>query len=294
MPLLLPGQYPRSEKLIQATRDYDRGRITEKEVQDAFRIDREDLLDLQKGFSYKTSGFFGWQDLMRPFCHLIEGAKTGPLTRFLETNTFWRELQAPSSIKLNYSAINRYFDNSELITLPFLFTFKKFSVGISSQEIVSLLSNLALHLLSYDKNRALVFYEPCLQSNVDEDSKKLGEKLLEIIKNSSNNPIFITTTGRLTQEMIYLRNLKTDGIGIDFYSNSIDSIMPDFPKDKILLAGLINTASTLLESESSIKTFQKMMKDKIEHFVVIPNGPPEYLPRNIMDQKVRNMRNFLK
>ena len=52
MNILLPGQYPRSEKLIQATRDFERKRLSLDELQRVEKEDAELFLVLQKDLAY--------------------------------------------------------------------------------------------------------------------------------------------------------------------------------------------------------------------------------------------------
>jgi 5-methyltetrahydropteroyltriglutamate--homocysteine methyltransferase len=87
-----PGIYARSETLVQATRDLDRGRTTEAVVQDQREADLRSFLDAQReaGLDYLSDGLLNWQDIFRPFNEAARGLEPGPLTRFLNTNTFYR------------------------------------------------------------------------------------------------------------------------------------------------------------------------------------------------------------
>src|SRR5919202_2132089 len=88
----IPGIYARSEELVQATRDLDRGRTTEDAVEEQQNKDLHVFLDAQReaGLDYLSDGLLNWQDIFRPFAETAEGLKPGPLTRFLNTNTFYR------------------------------------------------------------------------------------------------------------------------------------------------------------------------------------------------------------
>src|SRR5215218_5010227 len=92
----VPGLYPRSEALVQATRDLDRGRTTEEAVDQ--QVDRAlaELVAVQQQVSLDllADGMLRWQDVFRPVVEASEGLETGALTRFLDTNTFYR---APSA-----------------------------------------------------------------------------------------------------------------------------------------------------------------------------------------------------
>ena len=69
-----PGIYARSETLVQATRDLDRGRTTEAAVQDQREVDLRSFLDAQReaGLDYLSDGLLNWQDIFRPFDEAAE------------------------------------------------------------------------------------------------------------------------------------------------------------------------------------------------------------------------------
>lgn len=89
----LTGSFPRSEALVTATRDLDRGRTTADAVEELFERTEAEVVALERrlGFAEHTAGYLRWQDLFRPFAETWEGFTVGPLTRWLETNTFYRQ-----------------------------------------------------------------------------------------------------------------------------------------------------------------------------------------------------------
>ena len=100
-----PGIYARSEELVQVTRDLDRGRATEEAVAAQQDADLRAFLYAQReaGLDYFSDGLLNWQDIFRPFDTAAEGLRPGPLTRFLDTNTFYRapavEMERPKLVE---------------------------------------------------------------------------------------------------------------------------------------------------------------------------------------------------
>src|ERR687898_1431214 len=88
----VPGIYARSEELVQATRDLDRGRTTEEAAEEQRLADLRAFIEVQReaGLNYFSDGLLNWQDIFRPFDESAEGLRPGPLRRFLNTNTFYR------------------------------------------------------------------------------------------------------------------------------------------------------------------------------------------------------------
>jgi 5-methyltetrahydropteroyltriglutamate--homocysteine methyltransferase len=92
MRAFIPGIYPRSEELVQKTRDLDRGRTTAEEVEQQVAKDFEELERVQDeaGLDLLADGMLTWQDLFRPLVEATAGLAARPLVRFLDTNTFYR------------------------------------------------------------------------------------------------------------------------------------------------------------------------------------------------------------
>ena len=65
-------------------------------VDEQVERDLAELVSVQQeaGLDLLADGMLRWQDIFRPFVEAAEGLATGALTRFLDTNTFYR---APSA-----------------------------------------------------------------------------------------------------------------------------------------------------------------------------------------------------
>jgi 5-methyltetrahydropteroyltriglutamate--homocysteine methyltransferase len=89
----LTGPYPRSEPLVAATRDLDRGRTTPEAVEALFRAAEREIAakEAQLGLSSITAGYLRWADLFRPIAESWGGFSVGPVTRYFATNTFYRQ-----------------------------------------------------------------------------------------------------------------------------------------------------------------------------------------------------------
>ena len=308
MNILLPGQYPRSEALIAATRNYDRKRLSLDDLEQVYREDLHLFKEVQKGFPYLSPGLSHWQDLMRPFTEILTHTRAGTLTRFYETNTFWRMLEGSEETQIDESKledwVETYFlgqgafssEDPLVFTLPFLFVFKDFSRGISYERIAGILERIASRLLALP-NKLLCFMEPIFGwRQLSEEERTLGRILLERLKAKAPSQIFLCSYFfSIEQDLDYLYSLPVDGLGIDFYNNSVAAVLPNFPKDKILLAGIINTESTLIESKKNIDEFVQMLSAYLpeQRVYFTPNGPAELLPRMVMDEKIKNLQEII-
>ena len=293
MSVILWGQYPRSEQLVQATRDFDRDRIDDKELSRIQESDRNALLALQKEFDYLSTGQLHWEDLIRPLSHLSPSFSSGALTRFFETNTFWRTIEGNGNIdpQTCSSWIDRAFPgnspNQTIYSFPFWFLFQQFSSGPSLDAFIPLFEQLPKGLI--------LFVEPSFGWN-PLSGKEQAHRFLDELKKRIDSPIAIVTTfHEISSELEYLYSLPVDGIGIDFYHNTSEGVLPTFPKDKFLIAGVIDTNSTLPEEKESLIEFRQQAESFLprEKLYYSHSGPAELLPRGIMDAKVRNLTEAL-
>lgn len=305
MNILIPGQYPRSENLISATREFDRQRQSAKDVQIALQDDVSALKCLQWGLPFLTTGLFNWQDLIRPFADLIEGAQAESLKRFYETNSFWRLLESPEKCVMNSIDLQAWFktyflaegafqkDDPIIINLPFPFLFREYSKNLTLNQISSLLET-TFPLIGDCPNAIVCLIEPSFGwKPLTDADKEFGKVFTDTLRKAIPNTIFLSTYFfSIESEIDFIYGLPVDGYGIDFYNNSISKMLKNFPVNKTLLAGVLNTESTLIESASNISQFIEMLHSVIplQQIFFTPNGPAELLPRAIMDAKVKNLQ----
>src|SRR5271169_4314950 len=92
--LSLTGVHARNETTIQATQDWERGRIDSLLLNAAFRDDTASLVRLQKdlGADFISDGqiTLSWQDFLTPFTSGFSGVKKGAMLRWYNTNTFYQ------------------------------------------------------------------------------------------------------------------------------------------------------------------------------------------------------------
>lgn len=308
MNVLLPGLMPRGEALVRATRDFDRGRITGRELDEVRKSDVEDLRNLQEGFPYLSGGLFNWQDLLRPFAEIVPGARVGGLKRFYETNTFWRVTEFPPDARENGSLslewVRKYFfadglfaeDEPMVFTLPFPFLFQSYSRDLSMSEITGLLAGVADRLDGF-RNKVLCFYEPGFgYLELTGEEKKLAVEFIEDLTGRIETPVYVVTSFfPLGNSADFFFDLPADGFGVDLYANSLDEVLRGFPAGKVLLAGVANTDSTLIEPVEGLRKLIGGIGAELPLDLVYltPSGPAELLPRSVLEAKVGNLREVL-
>ncbi len=87
------GIYPKNENLRKKLSQWERDIISGKEICEAIDAEKRRIYELfqDNGITYYTDPLLNWYDLFRPLALSMEGIELGPLTRYLETNTFYRK-----------------------------------------------------------------------------------------------------------------------------------------------------------------------------------------------------------
>lgn len=283
MRAFLPGIYPRSDALVQATRDLDRGRTTAEAVDEQVSRDLAALLAVQgdAGLDLSASGMLAWQDLFRPLVEGSLGLEPGALTRFLDTNTFYRAPRASGPPRLVEPLSERYFPSlgeRALATLPSPYAFAA-AAGLDPRDIAA--GVLAPQIEALDAE-LVVLAEPFLAHAANAELAALAEALALL---PTRAPLALQITfGNAEPLLEALVELPVEGIGVDFYATRIDAVPAGFPK--ALLAGVVDARSSLVEDLDELARFAQQLGDRAADVALVPNGDLQFVSEPIARQKV--------
>ncbi|HEX6490143.1 MAG TPA: hypothetical protein VF002_02070 [Gaiellaceae bacterium] len=289
MQVLAPGIHPRSEALVQATRDLDRGRTSQEAVDEQVALDRDELVAFQQqaGFDLLADGMLQWQDLFRPLLEASDGLEPGPLTRFLDTNTFYRAAHATSALpRLAGPLAERYLPplpGARLVTLPSPFALAQ-GTGVTPKVIAEQVLRPALEGLDAE---LVVLAEPFLGRS-DGAPQELGEALeaLAVGPKLALQLTFCDARPALEQG---LAELPVEAIGIDFYLTHLT----DVPKGlgKLLLAGVVDARSSTLEDPGELAGFARRLQEEreVERLALVPNGDLQFVAERIAREKLQRL-----
>jgi 5-methyltetrahydropteroyltriglutamate--homocysteine methyltransferase len=281
-----PGIYPRSDALVQATRDLDRGRATAEEADARFADDFDELVAAQQeaGLDLLADGMLRWQDLFRPLVEAAEGLEPGPLTRFLDTNTFYRAPQARSARpKLEEPLDERYvppLTGPRVVTLPSPYAFSR---GTELTPSVFAKSVLKPQIESLDAE-LVVLSEPFLAR---EDRPDLDEVAIALESLRGGPPVALQLTfGDARTALEHgLADLPIEGIGVDFYATRAKDIPVGLGKR--LLAGVVDARSSALEDPETLASFAARLYARgIAEIDLVPNGDLQFVAEGIARQKL--------
>lgn len=284
MKAFAPGIYPRSEALVQATRDLDRGRVDLAEVDAQRAADLDALLaaETEAAFDLLSDGMLAWQDLFRPLVEASDGLETGPLTRFLDTNTFFRAPQATGepklSMPLGVEAVAEL-DGPRLVTLPSPWAFGEVA-GVDPGEIARGVLAPAIEALDAE---LVVFSDPFLARSPGADLTALGDAFAQLP--SRVTLVLQLTFGDASALLERLVDLPVDGIGVDFYLTPFEAVPEGFPK--LLLAGVVDARSSAVEEPEVLASFAARLSERTTgRLALVPNGDLQFVAEPIARRKL--------
>jgi 5-methyltetrahydropteroyltriglutamate--homocysteine methyltransferase len=279
-----PGIYPRSEALVQATRDLDRGRTTPEAVDDQVERDVRELVAVQRAarLDLLSDGLLGWQDIFRPLAEAAEGLDARPLTRFLDTNTFYRGVLVDGEPRLRAPLAAPDLPPGEWVgTLPSPLAFARAAHDeVSAEKLAA--EVLAPQVAAWrDAGAALiVLSEPFAARDGSAD------ELVRALKELPAGPLALQLPfGEAANVLSALAEAPVDAIGIDFYATSLDAVPQDYPKE--ILAGVVDARSSALENPDEIARFAEALQGRGPAGISLtPNGDLQFVPEPIAREKI--------
>jgi 5-methyltetrahydropteroyltriglutamate--homocysteine methyltransferase len=284
MRAFVPGIYARSEELVQATRDLDRGRTTPEDVDEIFERDLEAFVAAQEeaGLDLLSDGLLRWQDVFRPLAEATEGLDARPLVRFLDTNTFYRAVLVDGEPRFS-----RPLPRPELpaggwvATLPSPLAFSRASDGAVSAETAAS-AVLAPQIQAYTDAECplVVLAEPFAAR--DDVPELLGA--LAALPDGVPLALWLPFTDA-SHLLERLADAPVAAIGVDFYLTPLDALPRDYPKE--VLAGIVDARRSLVEDLDEIGHFvEAVLQRSPAGVALVPNGDLQFVAEPIAREKV--------
>jgi len=286
MQAFVTGIYPRSEQLVQATRDLDRGRTTEEAVDEQVERDLAELVSVQQaaGLDLLSDGMLGWQDLFRPLLEATDGLETGALTRFLDTNTFYRAPHATTAMpKLTGPLDERYLPpvpGPKVVTLPSPYALSE-GTGVPATAIAE---NVLKPVIESLDAELVVLSEPFFGR--EQGSPDVLAEPLQKLAGGPKLALQLTFCNAREPLQNGLAELPVDAIGIDFYATHLADVPKGF--GKLLLAGIVDARSSALEGPRELADFAERLRNdrEVEHVALVPNGDLQFVSERIAREKL--------
>lgn len=286
MRAFIPGIYPRSEALVGATRDLDRGRTTAADVEQQVAKDFEELVRVQEsaGLDLLTDGMLTWQDLFRPLVEASAGLTARPLVRFLDTNTFYRAVLVDSEPKLQRPLPAPALPSGRwLATLPSPYSFSRAAEREVSAETLAA-NVLAPQIEAYAEAGCalVVLAEPFLTR----EASGLAALLAALAELPRPVPVALHLPfGDAAPLLPELAEAGLAGIGVDFYATATDAVPEGL--ETTLLAGVVDARSSKPEEPSELAEFADSLAARVAgEVVLVPNGDLQFVSEPVACEKV--------
>ena len=289
----LHGLYPRSEALVAATRDVDRGRQPPRVVQARRDVDHGEIVALQRdaGLTLVSSGFLSWADLFRPLVDACPGLATGPLVRWFDNNTFVRTpvVRGPVELDLDLFAAER----TDVGLLPGPYTFSRMATDAGDRE--ALMAALARDLLrpaaeEFVRRGAQLVHlqEPWVTAHgIDDESWPAFAAALRVIGDGLSAQLVVHTyfgdagplIGRLSQ-------LPVSAVGVDLTETDLAALAG--PWQTGLLLGCLDGRSSAIEDvDLTVALAAKILEATRPPLLLLSSSCDlDLLPRPLADRKV--------
>lgn len=265
------GIFPRQDELIGAINRYEKGRIVAEELYSVYRKCEGEWLETQKGLTWISEPSLSWNDIFRPFTLNLKNVETGPLTRYLETNTFYRRpvfrdypVSEIDILKLtNEYGLPFIHEKGVKVMLPGPYTFVKsgeLSPHLDEWRLIHKVADIIFDQAS--RFNFVEFKEPLVRDT-------------GILKSLNN--IYSTFSGKG-----YISTGIHENNTVDFsVPYTVNSMIRD-PPDNVIL-GIVDVFSTRVEEFTNLT----------DGVTITTNESLEFLPYIIARKKVEYMKNLL-
>ena len=237
----------------------------------------------EAGLDLLTDGLLDWQDLFRPLAERSDGLTARPLTRFLDTNTFYRALLVDGPPRLREPIPAPALPAGRwLATLPAPSALARAARGAASAEAFA--ADVLAAQIEADAQAGcalVVLVDPFLarEGGVEEAISSLRE-LPEDIPLALHLP-FGDASGILDA----LADAPVSAVGVDFYATSLDAVPDAYPKE--LVAGVVDVRSSALENPDELAAFAEALLERNPAGVALTvNGDLQFVPDSVAREKL--------
>ncbi len=293
----LTGPTPRAEPLIGATRDLDRGRTTPEAVEELFVGAEREIVALERrlGFESVTGGYLRWPDLFRAFAETWEGFAVGPLTRWLETNTFYRQpillappARVPGALLSRLPPSLRTDPAHARVLLPGPYTFARMLDNRSGETDESVIHRLGRALADEVRDlrargfATFLFSEPQLAVHPPEGTRAeavlAGYRAIEAALTGATSIVWTYGADGIPAFPV-LDRLPVSAVGVDLADTDVEKL-PPAPHRAGLGLGVVDPRTTLSEDPAEVARVVRIAHERRRPSMIWlgPGAPLDLLP----------------
>lgn len=292
---MVQGIYPKSEKLRVRIGRWERGIVTARELNSLVTDETREFEAMAGDGLMRTDPLFNWYDIFRPIVLMSRGMTLGPLTRFEETNTFYRIPELKEGVKLVMDP-TEFSEIAENPPLPLYHSANKWASFLPGPETFYRYSrnDSSMDRLSFFKNLEVIYrgitekFKPSfvfVMERIPVDAQALDS----IAAITDPGKIILFTSGQLNGESFKGVKSKFRSIVVDPEPGNlkISASHSTVPGIK-----LIDGRNTRMETLRSIKERAETLSASVgtDSIMITNSDYMDFLPRKIADLKVALLR----
>lgn len=247
--------------------------------------DFRDLLSVQEqaGLDLFSDGMLSWQDLFRPLAEVADGLEARPLTRFLDTNTFYRAVLVDGEPRLRTPLPAPDLPAGRWVgTLPSPYAFARAADGrVSAQVLATNVVGPQIEAWAEAGCALVVLSEPFLAREGE-----AGEAIAALTELPDSVPLALQLVfGDASRLLNDLAEAPIAAVGVDFYLTPADALPEDYPQE--VLAGVVDARSSALEDPKVIARFvEELVQRRPAGVSLVPNGDLQFVSEKIAREKL--------
>ncbi len=304
----LASPYPRSEALVRATRDLDRRRTTPAAVEQQYRTDEEAVAALERRLDFHsvTAGFLRAEDPFRPFTGAWDGFSVGPLTRWFESNTFYRRpilLHPPTrragALRATLPPPLVTEPARARVLLPGPYTFAELLDNRSGETGPALVHRLGRLLAEEVRElrgggfRTFLFAEPLVVVRPPEgpSAASLEEAFRSIAAAAPDASVLVWTYGADPRgAWPILDRLAVTAVGVDLTETELDKL-PASDRPRAIGLGVLDPRTTLVEDPAEVARIvrEAARRRHASDVWLAPGQPLDLLPPPAAEAKLAGL-----
>jgi 5-methyltetrahydropteroyltriglutamate--homocysteine methyltransferase len=256
------------------------------------------------GIDIVTDGQIRWDDILTPFAGTMAGFEIGGLIRWFDNNVYYRrpvctgpvEWRGPTSVD-DFRFASSVARVPVKPVVPGPLTFARLSVDEHYRDfesfVLAIAGVLAQEAFELQAAGAEVIQidEPALL-DAPEDLDLAARALRAVTAELDVDTVLATYFGDAKRLGTSLFELPVTGFGLDFVSGSENrELVPDFPPDKTLQAGIVDARNTKLEDIGALSATIDDLVESVgsDRLLVSPSCGLEFLPREKARAKLHRL-----
>lgn len=301
----IAGCLPRPPGLISATREFDRNRISEKELEESFRTYTEEVIRAQRdsGLTYINDGFLRRQDLLRPFTSKLRGVEEGQLCRWFDNNTFYKKPIIMDKISgeppFNETYLEFLPESRLKAVLPAPYTFVKLSndefYGDEERFLndVATVLNEEIKALEGQGYEYIQLSDPALVYPKTAPRKETLRKIREALNITTDGvnarTCLQTFFGDITRVLDEVIGWPIDDIGVDCYTSKAEALK-EYSFEGLSL-GIVDARNTLTEDPDELVDIylDQIQASTPEKVIISTNCDLDYLTWEEAQSKIKTV-----